>query len=230
MQNANRTFKQQAHALVDQLPDNATWYDLQVETASGEVLFDYWYMSEEVGCAGGVTCAVAPLQTMNLPNGDYRWRIQDYGAYGYGVWTAYQTFTLNVSTAVVQLGQPSGTLTSWDHTFHWTGIPAATWYKLDVQTLSGTVLYSEPVSPNSVLLTSCRPSSKSAASVFTPVAATVTTPVSSAGATRQLLRTSRVSAASGGQSGLMSSSIGWPRSSASLPADATITALTTTVP
>jgi hypothetical protein len=28
MENSNRNFKQEAHALVDQLPDNATWYDL----------------------------------------------------------------------------------------------------------------------------------------------------------------------------------------------------------
>ena len=51
----------------------------------------------------------------------------------------------------------------------------------------------------------------------------MTTPGSSAGATRQLLRTSRTTAVSGGQSGLISSVVGWPRSSASLPAEATIT-------
>ena len=34
---------------------------------------------------------------MSLANGDYKWRVMDYGAYGYGTNSAFKTFTLNAS-------------------------------------------------------------------------------------------------------------------------------------
>jgi hypothetical protein len=74
---------------------DATWYNLEVQTASGAPVLNYWYTSAEAGCAGGTTCAVTPPPTLNLANGDYQWRIQDYGPSGYGSWTAFQNFTLN---------------------------------------------------------------------------------------------------------------------------------------
>jgi hypothetical protein len=76
---------------------------------------------------------------INLPNGTYKWRVQDYGAYGYGSWTALQQFILNRTFSVV-LGSPSGTLTSWDDSFHWTGILGAKNYLVQVQNASGTVI------------------------------------------------------------------------------------------
>ena len=85
---------------------------------------------------GDRSCVVSPAGTLNLVNGDYKWRIRDYGATGYGSYTAFQNFTLN--TAGVELGQPSGTLTSWDKSFNWTGLSGATWYNLEVQTSGGT--------------------------------------------------------------------------------------------
>ena len=133
---------------------DATWYHLEVQTASGGPVLNYWYTSAETGCAGGTTCVVSPPETLNLGNGDYQWRIQDYGATGYGSWTGYQDFTLNISSAPVVLGDPVGTLTSWDHSFHWTGIPGATWYLLEVQTASGTPLHIQwyPAEGNCVAL------------------------------------------------------------------------------
>jgi hypothetical protein len=64
----------------------------------------------------------------------------DYGGYGYGSWSAFQSFTLNLPPPLAILGDPSGTLTSWDGSFHWTGVNGATWYRLEVQTISGSVL------------------------------------------------------------------------------------------
>jgi hypothetical protein len=33
---------------------------------------------------------------INLGNGSYKWRVQDYGSYGYGAFTALKDFILNL--------------------------------------------------------------------------------------------------------------------------------------
>lgn len=74
---------------------NATWYLLEVYTADGTVqVFRKWYTSSQTGCSGGTSCSIAPPETSGLANGNYKWRILDYGAYGYGTWTGYMNFTL----------------------------------------------------------------------------------------------------------------------------------------
>ena len=35
------------------------------------------------------------LELASLTNGDYKWHMRDYGAYGYGPFTPYLNFTLN---------------------------------------------------------------------------------------------------------------------------------------
>ena len=82
----------------------ATDYYLEVQTSSGAAVFNAWYMSEWTGCAGGTTCAISPSETMNLANGDYQWRIQDYGLYGFGSLTSWQSFTLNIVLTSPVLG------------------------------------------------------------------------------------------------------------------------------
>jgi hypothetical protein len=74
---------------------DATWYLLEVYTADGSVqVFRKWYTSVQTGCAGGVACSVVPLETAALASGGYKWRILEYGAYGYGTWTGYLNFTI----------------------------------------------------------------------------------------------------------------------------------------
>ncbi|NWG32797.1 MAG: hypothetical protein HXY42_00005 [Chloroflexi bacterium] len=75
---------------------NATWYLLEVYTADGSVqVFRKWYTSTQTNCPGGTSCFVSPPETAGLANGNYKWRILDYGAYGYGTWTGYMNFTLS---------------------------------------------------------------------------------------------------------------------------------------
>jgi len=76
---------------------DATWYLVQVQTLDDTVILQQWYTAETVGCAGGTACSISPAETLNLGNGDYKWRILDYGDYGYGSWTAYTNFTLNAA-------------------------------------------------------------------------------------------------------------------------------------
>ena len=117
---------------------DATWYYLQVQTASGEAVFGRWYTSAEAGCGGGTGCGVTPSEVARLENGAYQWRILDYGEYGYGQWTAFQGFTLNTAPVNVVLGEPVGTETEWDRSFRWTGLAGATYYYLEVQKADGT--------------------------------------------------------------------------------------------
>ena len=74
----------------------ATWYLVEVYTPGGTQLFRQWYTAEQAGCAGGGTCAVTPAELGALANGDYRWILLDYGDYGYGSWTGYTDFSLNL--------------------------------------------------------------------------------------------------------------------------------------
>jgi hypothetical protein len=39
---------------------------------------------------------VIPVELAGLANGLYRWQVQDYGPYGYGMLTGLQEFTLNI--------------------------------------------------------------------------------------------------------------------------------------
>ena len=76
---------------------DATWYLLEVQTSGGTQVHRKWYTSAQAGCSGGTACSITPSETAYLPNGDYKWRVMDYGAYGYGLNSAFKTFTLNVT-------------------------------------------------------------------------------------------------------------------------------------
>ena len=106
-------------------------------------MFGAWYTSVAAGCDSGTSCSASPVQALTLPMGEYRWHMIDYGnGYGYGQWTGYQSFTLNMAPESVVLGAPVETLTNWDGSFHWTGITIASHYYLEVQTGTGQGVYS----------------------------------------------------------------------------------------
>jgi uncharacterized repeat protein (TIGR02543 family) len=73
----------------------ATWYLVQVQATDDTVILQKWYTADAVGCSGDLSCIVSPTETLNLSNGDYKWRVLDYGGYGYGNWTPYTNFNLN---------------------------------------------------------------------------------------------------------------------------------------
>jgi predicted extracellular nuclease len=74
--------------------NGATWYFLEVQTSGGTVVLYKWYTAAAASCAGDLSCFLTPAELAGLPNGDYQWRVQDYGAYGYGIWTAFMPFSL----------------------------------------------------------------------------------------------------------------------------------------
>ena len=79
----------------------ASWYLVQVQSADDTVILQKWYTADAAGCSGDLSCAVSPAETLNLTNGDYKWRILDYGDYGYGTWTPYTNFNLNAACYVL---------------------------------------------------------------------------------------------------------------------------------
>ena len=91
----------------------ATWYLLEVQTSTGDPVLLQWYTAIEAGCDSDLSCAVSPAETVFLSPGDYKWRILDWGDYGYGLWTAFMDFELadtcySLTTDVDPLG--SGTV------------------------------------------------------------------------------------------------------------------------
>jgi hypothetical protein len=76
--------------------NGASWYLLEVYTSGGSQVLYKWYTSAQTNCASGTACSITPPSTdLNLGNGDYQWRVMDYGGYGYGLWTLFEDFTLN---------------------------------------------------------------------------------------------------------------------------------------
>ena len=76
--------------------DGATWYLLEVYTPAGAQLYRQWYTSTQAGCSGSTSCSLTPAN-LALGNGDYLWRVMDYGAYGYGIWPYFKSFSLNAA-------------------------------------------------------------------------------------------------------------------------------------
>jgi predicted outer membrane repeat protein len=107
---------------------SAEYYHTQVyDTASNTLLQEEWY---NLAICNGLNCAVSPSETRYLGNGQYKWRVQTYGTMGYTPWTEYATFTIN--SPAITLTAPTGTISSWDKTFRWTGITSAEYYHLQV--------------------------------------------------------------------------------------------------
>ena len=84
----NNTFSWTGHAA-------ATYYLLEVRKPDNTIVLYRWYTAAQAGCAGGTACSLSPTQLAGLANGDYKWYVRDYGAYGYGAYTPAMTFTLN---------------------------------------------------------------------------------------------------------------------------------------
>jgi len=90
----------------------ATQYYFELQKADGTLIHRKWYLAS-ASCSG-LNCSVTPPIGAQ-PNGDYRWRLLDYGAYGYGSWTSFTNFTLDatcytLTTAVSLPGSGSVTV------------------------------------------------------------------------------------------------------------------------
>jgi major membrane immunogen (membrane-anchored lipoprotein) len=127
---------------------NATFHYLEVKNSGGTVIFGTYF---NLTICNGTTCRVSPPALANLANGTYTWRVKAYGSTGWGTFSAPTTFTLSIpSGATVTLNSPTGTLSSWDRYFRWTGIPGSTFYLIEVYNVSNVKIFSQWIN-----LTSC---------------------------------------------------------------------------
>ncbi len=93
----------------------AETYILQVKMDNNTQVFYKSYTAAQAGCQGGTACSITVPELSNLANGNYKWRIWDFGPYGTGVLSPYTTFILNIpcytlTTTVSRNG--SGTVTA----------------------------------------------------------------------------------------------------------------------
>ena len=65
--------------------------------------------------------------------------MQTYGATGFGPYTEFMNFSLRV----IGLAAPSGTLSSWNNTFSWTGLADADFYRLEVYDAGDVLIYGQ---------------------------------------------------------------------------------------
>ena len=114
---------------------SAEYYQLEVYDATDTLIVGQWYATS---ICTGLNCAVSPSETGNLTSGDYTWRVQTYGAGVFGPWTDFMNFTINAVN--LNLISPTGALTSWTNTFHWTGISDAEYYHLELRDASSDAL------------------------------------------------------------------------------------------
>ena len=55
------------------------------------MVLNKWYTAEAAGCAGGTgLCGEPERDSSTWASGDYKWRLRDYGSYGYGAYTAFK--------------------------------------------------------------------------------------------------------------------------------------------
>ena len=116
----------------------ASWYILNVRNATGALIKNIWVSAADAQCNTDTSCSYV-IPSLELVNGLYSWRVEDYGAYGHGLWTEYKSFVLNVAPINTPLS-PLGTMTSWDKTFQWTGNTGAAWYILNVRNASDVLI------------------------------------------------------------------------------------------
>jgi murein DD-endopeptidase MepM/ murein hydrolase activator NlpD len=123
----------------------ATEYQVQINNASGAVLYQNWAAESVVCPVGEQTCAITPDLTLQT-GFDYTWSIQARNAVAATPWSTPVGFKLLFPpTQKVILTSPgvvlpgSIKLNASQVEFNWTGVEQATWYKLSVESTMGEV-------------------------------------------------------------------------------------------
>ena len=119
---------------------DSTWYLLQVNGSNGNVIYQ-WYTSAQANCNGSI-CSVTPTTT--LGGGAYTWWVLTNNSFGDGLWSAGMNFNTTIVTkpGAATPSTPSGNIaTNYNPTYTWDQVTGATWYLLQVNGPSGTVIY-----------------------------------------------------------------------------------------
>lgn len=109
--------------------DSATWYYLWIGK-DNHLLFRKWYEGSEIEAGG--TCSVTP--DIELPDGDWEWRVKTWNEYGSGEWSDKLSITVETGNSLpstATLVSPDGSATN-PATFTWDTVSEATFYCLFV--------------------------------------------------------------------------------------------------
>ena len=120
--------------------NGSTWYLLQVNGPNGMVVYQ-WYTSAQAGCNGS-TCSITPSTT--LGGGAYTWWVLTYDAAGDGMWSSGMNFSTTIPARLGPATQvsPTGSIgTNHSPTYKWNKVTGSTWYLLQVNGPSGTMVY-----------------------------------------------------------------------------------------
>ncbi len=119
-------------------PANATWYYLQVDGPSGNVL-GQWYSAEQASCDDS-TCSLTPLG-LNLVGGAYTWQVQTRNETGDGPWSDPLSFEVPLPPLPGEATLVSPTIAAETRTptYTWNEGSDATQYYLWVDGPSGNV-------------------------------------------------------------------------------------------
>ena len=128
-------------AWVDKATLGGVTYDFVVNTLSVVKVGSGTVTSAPVGINCGETCSYAfdyDTPVTLTAAADTGWTFTGWSGACTGTGTcqvtmdAAKSVTANFRETAAVLSSPSGPLTTWDHTFRWTGISPATWYLLEV--------------------------------------------------------------------------------------------------
>ncbi|MBK9925327.1 MAG: PD40 domain-containing protein [Anaerolineales bacterium] len=86
----NNTFSWTGHTA-------ATNYFVEVRKADNTVVLTKWYTAAQASCDTDTSCTITPSELANFGVGSYKWRVRDYGTYGYGPYSPYMTFDLTLT-------------------------------------------------------------------------------------------------------------------------------------
>ncbi|GAB4513630.1 MAG: hypothetical protein OHK0046_14590 [Anaerolineae bacterium] len=145
---------------------NASWYEIVITDENTDtIVFDQWFYVPEATCTGEFNgepyCLVNP--GVELPNGNYSWRLRPYGAPGIGDFAnifGISSFNFGISaplSGVPALLSPIDDTPTPELVFVWERVNA-TWYQVEVKNRAGDVVFEEwnPVEDLQCDLTTCR--------------------------------------------------------------------------
>jgi hypothetical protein len=140
----------------------ATWYWVWVQTTTGTILQQGWFLSTDV--CSGVSCRY--IHSSPLAPGNYYQWIMAYGPGGYSGWSPRRDITLTLPAGPTSLVSATG---STPVTFTWTAASNASWYRIMVIN-AATPAVPEPIPASGWLETTTLGCTSTCSISYTPTA------------------------------------------------------------
>ncbi len=109
---------------------SATWYQLWINNASNQYVFNKWYKAETTNCSAGAgTCKIKPTEFIPNQSEKYIWWARAWNQAGSGQWSDGMFFSAGPPASSTLL-TPNGNLSENLPTYQWEAVFSATWYYL----------------------------------------------------------------------------------------------------